>query len=324
MQKQGTVSLITTPEYRKRSGEKLYDFVRENLYFLCRNFAVPTTGGTYDEICALVNREPTEAELSVICNSMDLDQAPAALDLWRKTITTGLQRFPGGIKGMILMTHELVEKRVDAVIHLTDWADVTAKADSMVLRREANVHDVHIASDLNSARYAIREWGARISRGSPVFEKRTPPDFLPLAALLPEHRVLALVAHDQMKLAMCCFVVEHARQIFKQFNYVLATGTTGSWIKKFLAAAGRPKEEIERVRCCRSGPEGGDVQIAAAVVNNLCHSIVFLQDPFNAHAHETDIRLFEQSVLLFEEAGRNTNVKLATNLESAKMIFDPE
>jgi len=194
----------------------------------------------------------------------------------------------------------------------------------MVLRREANVHNVHIASDLNSARSAIQKWGALLQLGRPVFRPKKPSEDRPLAGLTPEHRVLALIAHDGMKLDMCCFVVEHKEQIFRQFDFVLATGTTGAWVKKFILAAGRPEEEAERVRCCRSGPYGGDVQIAAAVVKRICRKVIFLQDPFVSHAHETDIRLFEQAVLLFERAALKIDVELATNVESAKMILDPE
>lgn len=320
--KNGAVALITTPEFRRNSAPKLRSFILENLYFLCRNFAVLTTGGTYETIKEIVTGELDDADLAVISTAMDLDRTSAATQLWRDAVLNNIWEFPGGIKGMILVTHELVEQRLDAVIHLTDWADVTAKADSMVLRREANVHNVHIASDISSARYAVREWRTRLLRGKPAFQKRKLPEVLPLTGLSEEHNVLALIAHDRMKLDMCCFVVEHARQLFKQFHFVLATGTTGSWIKKFLTAA--DIEGVDRVRCCQSGPEGGDVQIAAAVVKRLCSSIIFLQDPFSSHAHETDIRLFEQSVLLFQEAGRNADVRLATNLESARMFLQPD
>jgi methylglyoxal synthase len=121
---------------------------------------------------------------------------------------------------------------------------------------------------------------------------------------------------------MCCFVVENDRKIFGEFDYILATGTTGKWIKRFALAAGRTPREVEKVRCCLSGPYGGDVQIAAAVVRKLCRKVIFLQDPFTSHAHETDIRLFEQAVLLFERAAvKGVEVELATNVASAKAIL---
>jgi methylglyoxal synthase len=127
-----------------------------------------------------------------------------------------------------------------------------------------------------------------------------------------------------MKLDMCCFVVEYARKIFDQFDYILATGTTGQWIRKFALAAGRSKEEVEKkIRLCLSGPYGGDVQIAAAVMRRLCRKVIFLQDPFTSHAHETDIRLFEQAVLLFDRVATEggTEIELATNVASAKDLL---
>jgi methylglyoxal synthase len=65
------------------------------------------------------------------------------------------------------------------------------------------------------------------------------------------------------------------------------------------------------------------VQIAAAVVRKICQKVIFLQDPFTSHAHETDIRLFEQAVLLFERTAmaEGVDVELATNLASAKAIL---
>jgi hypothetical protein len=60
-------------------------------------------------------------------------------------------------------------------------------------------------------------------------------------------RVLAIIAHDNMKLETCLFAVEHARHIFQNYDYILATGTTGSWLKKFMHAAGRGPSEVERI-----------------------------------------------------------------------------
>jgi methylglyoxal synthase len=272
----------------------------------------------------VVQRPHTPEQDAMIAQAMDLPlqgaSPGAARELWINAIQNSIVRYPSSIQGMILITHELVEGRLDAVLHLTDWLDVAGKPDSMVLRREANVHNVHIASDITSASSAIRRWGALIRLGSPVFRPKEAAE-QPLDGLSDQDRVLALIAHDGMKLDMCCFVVEHAREIFQQFDYVLATGTTGQWIRKFILAAGRTEAEASRVRLCRSGPYGGDVQIAAAVVKGICRKVIFLQDPFTSHAHETDIRLFEQAVLLFERAALKLDVELATNVESARMLI---
>jgi methylglyoxal synthase len=104
--------------------------------------------------------------------------------------------------------------------------------------------------------------------------------------------------------------------IFSNYDYVLATGTTGGWIKRFMKAAGRGPLEVDKIRCCKSGPEGGDLQIAYAVVQGICRKIIFLQDPTVSHAHDSDIRLFEQAVL-----DTDVHVELATNVESARLLI---
>lgn len=325
MTRHGTIAFITTPEFRKEHTAQLADFIFRHLYFLCKNFQVLTTGRTHDAIMEIVRRPLTAEQRDIVAEATNLlVKSKSGRDAWLEAITAGMQRFSNGIQGMILITHRLVEGGVDAVIHLSDWADVAGKPDSMVLRREANVHNVHIASDARSARSAIKKWGALLQLGRPIFRIKSVSEEQPLAGLTPDHRVLALIAHDGMKLDMCCFVVEHSQQIFRQFDFVLATGTTGMWVRRFLLAAGRSEDEANRVRLCRSGPWGGDVQIAAAVVQRICRKVIFLQDPFVSHAHETDIRLFEQAVLLFERAALEIDVELATNVESARMILDAD
>lgn len=52
---------------------------------------------------------------------------------------------------------------------------------------------------------------------------------------------------------------------------------------------------VERVIPFPSGPKGGDILIAAEVLQNRCHAVVFFQDPGTAHPHDPDIRLFERT-----------------------------
>ena len=51
----------------------------------------------------------------------------------------------------------------------------------------------------------------------------------------------------------------------------------------------------ERIVTMPSGPLGGDVLIAEAVLHNECHSIIFFHDPLTAHPHNDDIRLLEHT-----------------------------
>jgi len=320
MEKQGTIAFITTPKFRESSPELAEDFVYAHLYELCNPFSVITTGRTGRFIHDLVDRNPSNIEREVICASMGLHElSDHDLETWRRTIRQSLTVTRDSFQGMIHVTYELVEGRLDGVIHLTDWEDKSAKPDSAVLSREANVHNVPIAADPYTALAYIRGWKRRLAGGpssGPVFMPRHPPKPGPLDGLKQADRVLAIVAHDNMKLETCLFAVEHARHIFANYDYILATGTTGSWLKRFMHAAGRGPSEVESIRCCNSGPKGGDIQIAYAVVCGICQKIVFLQDPTVSHPHDSDIRLFEQAVV-----AKDVHVELATNVESARLLL---
>jgi methylglyoxal synthase len=243
------------------------------------------------------------------------------LQRWRKLFrSSSFICLPDSVQGMIEIAYELVEGRLDAVLHLTDWSQVSGKPPAMVVRRQANVHNVYIATDFTTIQQAVRRWRSSLAGGvGDIFRPRQPIAPSPIADL--SGSVLALIAHDAKKLDMCWFVVDHARQIMK-YDYILATGTTGEEVTRFLIAAGQPEKEVKsKIRLCLSGPKGGDVQIAAAVVRELCSKVIFLQDPMSTHAHETDIHLFEQAPLLFREAALKVPFELAFNVETARTLL---
>jgi len=322
--KHGKIAFITTPDFRKNRPIVAEAFVYRHMYSLCQFFTVVTTGRTHDEfLCKILNRPLSKTKKpfrKMIEDDMRFKlQKQSDLVKWRDTIKSGLEPTKPSYPGMIHIAYELVEGRLDAVIHLTDWMDKSAKPDSAVLSREANVHNVPAATDVDTATAFIESWHAKIARSSKktgLFREREENKNPPLRNIEKNDKVIALVAHDNMKLDMCCFAVEHAAHIFSRYDYILSTGTTGGWLKRFMEAAGRGRDEIKRIRCCNSGPLGGDLQIAYAVVEELCHEIIFLQDPSVSHAHDSDIRLFEQAVL-----HKDVNVKLATNLASARLLI---
>lgn len=318
--KHGKIAFITTPRFREASPNVIKDFVYAYLYQVCAPFEVMTTGRTMeflqDEILA---KDPDDSARSKISSSMELsDLRESDVSRWKETIKESLTPTLRGYQGMIHVSYELVEQRLDGVIHFTNWEDKSAKPDSAVLSREANVHDVPIAHDPDTARACIKTWRRRLVfvDQQPVFRKRVQPSPRPLNSLDATHDVLAMVAHDNMKLDVCRFVVENATHILNTYDYVLATGTTGGWIRRFLQAAGRSSNDIEKIRLCNSGPKGGDIQIAYAVVQGICQKIIFLQDPSVSHPHDSDIRLFEQAVL-----APDVHVELATNVESAQLLI---
>lgn len=89
---------------------------------------------------------------------------------------------------------------------------------------------------------------------------------------------IALIAHDDEKPEMIEFVQSH-EEVLSAFDLV-GTGTTGQRIIEETALT------VERKK---SGPLGGDAQIAAEVAADEMNAIVFLRDPLTAQPHEPDI-----------------------------------
>jgi methylglyoxal synthase len=317
MSSKGHVAFITTPQFRESRFDEAVAFILGHMFGLCAKFRITATGRTGELIQSLLERPPDGAARALIAESMELDEVTEHdLGRWRRTIGSSLTIIDGSLKGMIDITNQLIENRVDAVIHLTDYSDKSAKPDSSALARAANVYNVPIASDPLTAETYVIEWKRRALIGEAVFAKRVPLSPRPLDGIGPGDRVIAMIAHDNKKLDTCRFMVEHQRHIFENFDYILATGTTGHWLREFMLASGRTSADVTRIHCCKSGPLGGDVQIAFAIVSGLCRKAIFFQDPSVSHPHETDIRLFEQAVL-----SPTVSVQLATNAESARLLI---
>ena len=98
------------------------------------------------------------------------------------------------------------------------------------------------------------------------------------------------------------FVKAHA-EILKKHELV-ATGTTGSLIEK----------EGFRIEKKKPGPLGGDIQIAAMVVEDQISMVIFFLDVENKHPHEPDIQAFLRLCNLYD-------IPLATNANTASLII---
>jgi len=113
---------------------------------------------------------------------------------------------------------------------------------------------------------------------------------------------IAIIAHDNKKADMVAFVMKH-KSFFKKINKIYATGTTGSHIIK----AG-----IEAI-CLKSGPLGGDAQIAALLVDDKIDAIFFFIDPLYSHPHEVDIHMLLRLSNVYDKP-------LATNVATAGLL----
>jgi len=176
-------------------------------------------------------------------------------------------------------------RRLDAIVYLLDPDDPTSVfPEGQALKRECVIHEVPFVSTLAHA----QEWFeiARIGHGQP-------PD----PALDPwfdvAQQTVALVAHDARKDAMTAFVREHFA-FFDRFGGRIATGTTGGLLNALAQEVGGPARAAW-VRRYRSGPLGGDAEIALEMLEGRCQRIVFFEDPHVARQHEADIQLLERS-----------------------------
>ena len=122
--------------------------------------------------------------------------------------------------------------------------------------------------------------------------------------------VIALIAHDQKKDAMKAFVEEYERQLHQHFSRILCTGTTGQVVT---AAAPSLEPLVYRYR---SGPMGGDLEIATEVLFGTCHVVVFFTDPLRPHPHADDIRS------VFGACMRQDQVRMFSNERQTRRWFD--
>lgn len=114
---------------------------------------------------------------------------------------------------------------------------------------------------------------------------------------------IALIAHDKKKDDMIELASEHAN-LLRQCVLV-ATGTTGKRLSEEVGLT------VERKH---SGPYGGDLQIAAELVDGKIDCVIFLRDPMTPQPHEPDINALVRACDVH-------NVPCATNVTSARLLL---
>jgi methylglyoxal synthase len=202
----------------------------------------------------------------------------------------GLHRLPTRRDGgLIEMVADVVSddpaRRIDAVIYLLDPDDVTSVfPEGQALKRECVIHETPFISTLAHA----REWFELQRTGAGEAPDPALDTWFDLA-----HQTIALVAHDARKDAMMTFAREHF-DFLDRFGARIGTGTTGALLNE-VALEKAPTRSSPWVRRFRSGPLGGDAEIAREVLRDRCQRIVFFEDPHVARQHEADIQLLERS-----------------------------
>lgn len=117
-------------------------------------------------------------------------------------------------------------------------------------------------------------------------------------------KLVALVAHDEMKQSLLHFVADHM-DFFSKVN-VVTTGSTGLALEQSLGLRVMVK--------AASGPLGGDQEIGALVTRNECGAAFFFIDPLSAHPHEADIQALTRICNVY-------NVPCATNPSTAAALM---
>lgn len=214
--------------------------------------------------------------------------------------------------GLITLTARIVaaepDGALDWVIYLLDPVDqASLYPETQAVKRQCVVHDKpFLSTEAGASEWCTLEWRCAVREGAPqaaalpgLVERWIRPGQLAT-------ETLALIAHDRLKPDMLAFAGRH-HALLSRFGRRLATGTTGSLLNRtvpsslddaegpYRAESGSGSVERSWVKALRSGPLGGDAEIAEEVLQGRCRRAVFFEDPHVAREHEADIQLLERA-----------------------------
>jgi methylglyoxal synthase len=202
-----------------------------------------------------------------------------------------IERFPYGREGgLMMLVSRVVEpdpaRGLDAVIYLMDPVDPSSNfPEALALKRQCVIHGKPFLSTLAGA----REWFEfeAIAAGAAPDRSLDPSFDL-------KNESIALIAHDAMKESMLQLAERHF-EVLDRFGMRCATGTTGGLLNRLAQRIKGEEAGRDWVRPFRSGPLGGDAQIAELILRRQCRRVLFLEDPHVARQHEADIQLLERA-----------------------------
>ncbi len=115
---------------------------------------------------------------------------------------------------------------------------------------------------------------------------------------------IALVAHNQKKSEMLAWVKRHKDELKK--HKLIGTTNTSKLLTSVLDL------EIEGFG---HGPNGGDILLAAQILEGKVDEVIFLIDAETPHGHEHDIQTLIRTAVL-------NNVPIALNLATADFLVE--
>jgi methylglyoxal synthase len=252
--------LVANKLHRKQGSSGLFQWANQTESEVRKlNLTLNAIGGTYD---AIIDR-------GYFAGYDKLIRSPNGFE-------GGLMRMVSHIAGGVHEGDEL-----DGIIYLLDPVDPSSTfPEARALRRQCVIHAKPFVATVAGA----IEWVAieAVHAGY-----RQPLSISP-------GQTLALIAHDALKDRMVKFAADQF-DLLSRFATRVATGTTGGLLNNLAWAKGWPKD-TPWVQRYRSGPLGGDAQIAELVLEKRCHKAIFFEDPHVARQHEADIHLLERAV----------------------------
>ncbi|MCK4880663.1 MAG: methylglyoxal synthase [Bacteroidales bacterium] len=123
-------------------------------------------------------------------------------------------------------------------------------------------------------------------------------------------KTVALVAHDNRKADLMEWVDYNANKLAK--HHLICTGTTGKLVEETLKEKGNSPLSLKKLK---SGPLGGDMQLAALVAEGKIDIVVFLWDPMQPQPHDVDVKALLRITVLY-------NVPTACNRATADFMID--
>jgi len=205
----------------------------------------------------------------------------------------GLRRYHpndrhGGLVSMAAAIIDNESSMLDGIVYLAPRDDpATLLPEVLALKRQCLIY----AKPFLSTAASFVDWleTESILAGHPPRPKALSPDSR------ASTQTVALIAHDGMKDAMVAFVGTHF-DVLSRFGRRVSTASTGSQLNELARERGWPPKPAW-TSCYRSGPLGGDLEIANLVNRHQCQRVIFFRDPLVAHAHNADIDTLERAIV---------------------------